>query len=47
MLNFLCFGFDLMDLVVVADRGLLKIVEEEFSGPPVNVSIIYWLFFDP
>lgn len=23
----------------VVDRGLLKIMEEEFSGPPVNVSI--------
>lgn len=23
----------------VADRGFLKITEEEFSGPPVNVSI--------
>lgn len=24
---------------LVADRGLLKIMEEEFSGPPMNVSI--------
>ena len=25
---------------LVADRGLLKITEEEFSGPPMNVSTI-------
>jgi len=24
---------------MVADRGLLKIKEEEFSGPPLNVSV--------
>jgi len=46
VLNFLCFGFVLMDLIVVADRGLSKITEDEFSGPPLNVCIIYWLFFD-
>ena len=26
-----------MDLIFVADRGLLKITEEEFSGPPFDV----------
>jgi hypothetical protein len=39
--------FVLIDLVVVADRGVLEIMEEEFSGPPMNVSIIFWLFYDP
>ena len=34
-----CFAL-LKDLILVADRGLLKITEEEFSGPPMNVSTI-------
>lgn len=25
----------------MADRGLLKITEEEFSGPPMNVSSFF------
>ena len=24
---------------LVSDKGLLKITEEEFSGPPLNVSV--------
>ncbi|QCD95734.1 hypothetical protein DEO72_LG6g429 [Vigna unguiculata] len=28
-----------LDLIFVPDRGLLKITEEEFSGPPYNVVI--------
>lgn len=29
-----------LDLIhVAADRGLLKIMEEEFAGPPMNVSV--------
>lgn len=30
----------MINLIGDADRGLLKIMEEEFSGPPMNVSII-------
>lgn len=29
----------MINLIGDADRGLLKIMEEEFSGPPMNVSI--------
>lgn len=42
LLQLFCFSAAKLTTILIqlmADRGLLKITEEEFSGPPINVSL--------